>query len=205
MNDANIILRNICYDDLEDIKKLHEDFFPVRYSHDYYQSVISGKGFNGGLLTTVVAESILTKEILGFVFYQYINTSSCEDDSIFGVYKSKEICYILVIGLRSSCRGKGLGSVLMKKCIEDARNNKNCGAVYLHVIHYNKAAINFYEKNNFICLRKLSDFYCIDNLFYDAFLYVYYVNGFKPPLTFRLIENFMYVNNIFSYFQFILS
>lgn len=87
----------------------------------------------------------------------------------------------------------GVGSLLVSKCIEYAMNNKNCGAVYLHVITYNNVALKFYENNNFEYFKELDAFYHIDNVYYSAYLYVYYINGYEG------INNTKYVIIIIKY------
>lgn len=71
----------------------------------------------------------------------------------------------------------------MSEVVEYAASIASCRAVYLHVISYNKTAILFYEKNAFHALRKLRNFYYINGQYYDAYLYVFYVNGGRPPCT----------------------
>ena len=66
-----------------------------------------------------------------------------------------------------------------------------CRAVYLHVITYNTVAIEFYTRKNFVYVKRLSNFYFLKperspypgRTLYDAFLYAYYINGGRPPLT----------------------
>ena len=69
--------------------------------------------------------------------------------------------------------------MLVSKCIEYAKTNKKCGAVYLHVITYNKVALKFYENNNFEYFKEIESFYYIDDTYYGAYLYVYYINGYE--------------------------
>eukprot|EP00959_Pyramimonas_sp_CCMP1952_P416781 8731785-Pyramimonas_sp.AAC.1 len=69
--------------------------------------------------------------------------------------------------------------------------NKSDTTVYLHVITLNLAAIQFYSKLQFECVRCLHEFYTIHGERkptpgqerYDALLFIYYVNGGHPPFT----------------------
>ena len=46
----------------------------------------------------------------------------------------------------------------------------DCGAVWLHVIAYNKKAIALYKRAGFVCYRSLPNFYTINGASFDAFL-----------------------------------
>lgn len=70
---------------------------------------------------------------------------------------------------------------LIKQVIDYASTMTNCGAVYLHVISYNKPAIHLYQKMLFIRIRKLRSFYYINNKSYDAYLFIYYVKRGQSP------------------------
>lgn len=72
---------------------------------------------------------------------------------------------------------------LVQEVIKYASGLDTCKAVYLHVIVHNDAAILFYKKMSFRCLRKLRDFYYIKGQHYDSYLFVYYVNGGRSPCS----------------------
>lgn len=50
MND--LVYRPVTEDDFAQLKCLHEEFFPVRYSDNFYKDVCAGRGLNGGQLFT---------------------------------------------------------------------------------------------------------------------------------------------------------
>jgi ribosomal protein S18 acetylase RimI-like enzyme len=74
-------------------------------------------------------------------------------------------------------------STLIWQVVQYASAMPLCKAVFLHVIEYNTGAIMFYKRNRFQCIRRLVSFYQINSQNYDAFLYVYYVNGGSPPYS----------------------
>lgn len=80
---SQINFRSIRREDLVEIKKLHESMFPVRYSDDYFVGATENRGINNGKLQTIIAEDADTKEIAGFLFYQYLNMNECEDMNMF--------------------------------------------------------------------------------------------------------------------------
>eukprot|EP00850_Spirogloea_muscicola_P001500 SM000005S17297 [mRNA] locus=s5:1204230:1205549:- [translate_table: standard] len=81
----------------------------------------------------------------------------------------------------SSPSSSAAASALVQKVTKYADASGSCRGVYLHVISYNRAAILFYKKASFQCVRRLPAFYAIAGRAYDAYLYVYYVNGGRPP------------------------
>ena len=108
MEEASIIelkdvaYRSIQYCDMDEIKAIHNEAFPIKYSDEYYFNACNQRGIDNGDLQTIIAYSKINNEILGFIFYQFLLTSDCEDQNLFKS-DSLEICYVLVIGLKQSC------------------------------------------------------------------------------------------------------
>ena len=191
--------RLISPEDHDRIKALHEECFPVRYSDSFYRNACMGQGFRGGSLYTCLCVEQATKLVVGFIIAQVQPENEVEDTGLLGVRLSpnvvssetgravesdasvRQVCYILTLGLDNAYRRAGLGSRLLEYCIAYARSNRNCGAVYLHVIHNNPSAIAFYKRNDFLQLRSLSNFYIINGERHTAFLLIFYINGFQRP------------------------
>ena len=68
--------------------------------------------------------------------------------------------YILTLGVAEGFRHLGIASRLVAFVVQHARDSL-CRAVYLHVIDYNKAAIQFYRRNEFEELALIRRFYKI--------------------------------------------
>lgn len=113
--------------------------------------------------------------------------------------------YIMTLGSSPTMRRKGLSTKLVSDCIRLVQQVKDCGAIYLHVITYNDAAIRFYEKLGFyrieeiqgefqwqigllslkvdisstmhIYMKKQTDYYVIDGETFNSYLYAKFVNG----------------------------
>lgn len=60
-------------------------------------------------------------------------------------------------------RSKGLAKKLFDEIIIYAMAHQNIQIVSLHVVAYNKRAINFYKKNGFVLLENLEEHYHIMN------------------------------------------
>jgi Acetyltransferase (GNAT) family len=70
--------------------------------------------------------------------------------------------------------------MLLQRCILYAQSQPRCGAMYLHVITYNVAAIRLYEKAGFTFIKQVPDYYKISGNLYSCYLYVKYINGAVP-------------------------
>jgi ribosomal protein S18 acetylase RimI-like enzyme len=95
----NIKFRAIRKDDFQCIKRLHEEFFPVKYSDEFYRDACIGIGVNDSPLYTCLAvkETVNSvglssssegksrkgvDEIVGFIFAQFIPYERSEDKDI---------------------------------------------------------------------------------------------------------------------------
>uniref|UniRef100_A0A7S2GZ31 N-alpha-acetyltransferase 60 n=1 Tax=Octactis speculum TaxID=3111310 RepID=A0A7S2GZ31_9STRA len=212
--------RPLCPEDLEELKSLHEEWFPVRYSKAFYESVVHGVvlGSDAPLFSLVAvddhqndddgtvtsaAESMDTSgqidttspeirplpraNIIGAVIAQIMEAATCGDvDLAPDEYK---VLYILTLGTASRYRRQGVAKTLVQRCISYAQSVHDCAAVYLHVITYNTAAISFYKDNGFQCLREIADYYLIDQMKYNCYLYIHYTEK-KPPKRFLWFSYF---------------
>jgi ribosomal protein S18 acetylase RimI-like enzyme len=95
--------------------------------------------------------------IYGAVMASTIPLTSIEDHGLLAAddYTHTHAMYILTLGSRAAVRRRGVASALLAECIEAARRQPQCGAVYLHVKADNISALRFYEKNGFRNVRFL--------------------------------------------------
>ena len=195
--------------DLNELKQLHELFFPLSYSDAFYNRAVKGIGIHGKRLYSIIVidniineNNIIIPKMVGFVLAQFINVLDCGDESLyyhslFQIPKHNKVCYILTIGIIETYRKHGIATYLIKQVIQYAKSNSKCGCVYLHVIDYNKVAMQFYENNNFIKLRYIEEFYTIHNQPYSSYLYIYYMNDALNPDSNNITSNISnYFNNI---------
>lgn len=186
-SDSLLNYRAINADDKEILQKLHEEFFPVRYSAQFYDDLAKGVGIFNGKLFSIIVENE-RKEVIGFVLGQLLDyPTQCEDHDLFNSADSvSQVFYILTIGCVASYRQQGIATNLIQRCISYANSIPTCGAVYLHVIEYNSGAVKLYQKNRFQYLKTNKDFYFIDNKYYSAFVYVYYLHEYQLPVQNQL-------------------
>lgn len=190
---ARLTYRSIELRDKEQLKSLHEEFFPVRYSPTFFDDMSLGKGIHGGNLFSILAvDSENTSVIQGFILAQFVAyPTDSEDHQLFSAATGDPdyVLYILTLGVRHEYRRHGLASQLLRLCKEHALTNPACGAIYLHVISYNTGAMQLYSKSHFVRLRQINNFYHIENKYFSAELYIYYIHGFAPPIVTTLIQS----------------
>ena len=87
------------------------------------------------------------------------------------------VFYIMTLGTVSTYRNLGVATALIQKCRDLIQRDPSCGALYLHVITHNHAAIQFYEKLGFYRVKTIRDYYTIDGVNYDCYLYAAYFHG----------------------------
>jgi len=163
--------RELQESDFEALKSLHGDFFPVKYSDMFFANACKGVGLRGGQLYNLVAvqpprgmstwegeeEEEEEERIVGFLLAQVFDASTAEDADLFfpTLLSPKRVCYVLTLGFIPEYRRAGLASLFILKLRNDMELDPYCGAVYLHVITTNNAALHFYSHNDFLCLRSL--------------------------------------------------
>jgi len=128
----SMVYRSVLSDDFEEIKRLHEAFFPVRYSDQFYVDTCNGKGMRGGSLYSTVA--VHQSRIVGFALAQLLPyPEQTEDKDLFpGCHQYNTpsyACYILTLGIVDEFRRLGLGTALICNCENYAKTFENCGAV----------------------------------------------------------------------------
>ncbi|KAL8006520.1 putative GNAT domain, acyl-CoA N-acyltransferase [Plasmopara halstedii] len=195
-----IYFRNLASSDIPQVRALHEDWFPIRYNQTFYDGAAQGLWMETGgpLFARLAVESqTLLKlqapfqsspdhrrdeHIYGAVTASTLPLSKIDDSDLISSddWEHTHVMYILTLGTQASVRRMGIASALLQECITQACRQPQCGAVYLHVKADNLSARQFYEKNGFQNLRYLQDYYMIDGVRHDAFLYIRYVNGAVP-------------------------
>lgn len=141
-----------------------------------------------------IENGIHNSAIVGFVVGSFFRSSKCPQNIrpllVRNTKKHSLMFYIMTLGAVPEFRKKGLGSELVKRCLELARSEHKCGVVYLHVIRYNTNAIRFYEKLGFVRITEIPDYYCIDGDNYNCFLYAKFINGNETkPSLFTIISD----------------
>lgn len=181
----------ICYrpiqpSDLEILERSHGDLFPIRYESEFFQNVVNGRDIVSWAAVDRNRPNGQSDELIGFVTARIVLVKDSEIGDMLKYNPSKPdqtLVYILTLGVVDGYRNLGIASALIHKVIKYASSIPTCRAVYLHVISYNNPAIHLYKKMSFKCVRRLQGFYLINDRSYDAYLFVYYVNGGRSPCS----------------------
>ena len=169
---SGVLFREIEEKDFLEIKALHRECFPVQYEDSFFRNACKRLGVRKTPLVSVIAVECESSKVIGCILAQFNKVGKIEDKNLFAdsYEPAREVLYILTLGLTQEYRRSGLGTRLLQFTLDIARNNVSCGAIYLHVIHYNEAAIRFYERNDFMFFRSLDEFYSIGESYFMAYL-----------------------------------
>ncbi|XP_074647467.1 N-alpha-acetyltransferase 60-like [Tubulanus polymorphus] len=191
-------LRFLNSGDIDEIKLLCRDWFPIDYPDSWFQDIASNAKFYS-------LASVYNGKIIGLIVSEVKTRSKCnkEDaDILSGSYPNTvQVAYILSLGVAQEYRRHGIASLLLDNLLNHLTRNEsvNCKAVYLHVLTTNVAAIRFYEHRHFIHHSYLPYYYSIKGQPRDGYTYVLYINGGQPPWS--LLDLFKQVGTFVSKLQ----
>ncbi|KAL2921443.1 Histone acetyltransferase MCC1 [Bienertia sinuspersici] len=183
---SSIGYRPIGPSDLEILQQLHADLFPIRYEPEFFHNVVNRREIISWGAVDRNRPNAQSDELIGFVTIKIVLARESEITDLvrFDPTRSDQsLVYILTLGVVESYRNFGVASGLIREVTRYAKTIPTCRAAYLHVISYNTPAIYLYKKMSFTCVRRLYGFYLIEGQHYDAYLFVYYVNGGRSPCS----------------------
>lgn len=151
-------------EDLDGLQRLQDDLFPVRYSQNFYQSLVSGRDpHNVCILATN------RNEIIGVASARVIfpNKSGTPPSPLSRRISDRE-GYISTLGVHPEFRRIGLGRALLHRIIDFLRQEFRCKTATLHVHVENSAAIALYKNEGFRVDKILQNHYFFDEKHHDA-------------------------------------
>jgi histone acetyltransferase MCC1 len=86
-----------------------------------------------------------------------------------------KLFYIMTVG--TTIKHAGIGTILIQHCIDQVRKDPACGVLYLHVLTTNIAAIHMYERLGFYRVQEIPNYYTIDLVPRNCYLYAKYYHG----------------------------
>lgn len=215
MSSTEVVYRPLAPRDLNQLKELHVDFFPVRYDDQFFTDCINGIGTMGDPLFTVLATTLVDNRevIIGFIITQFQPTEESDIDQLFDFFHHpEEVCYILTLGVRREFRRGGYAKKLMKYVFSHCRSNERCGLVctvfvltnncdnraipciqiYLHTLSTNLEAVRYYQSRKFFIMQEFQNFYSFGGKNHSSYLLAHYIDPYVPPVTFRMGEYVRY-------------
>lgn len=185
---GNIRLRSLLPSDVDAVKELCRDWFPIEYPEQWFQDITgSGKFFSAAAV-----DEDEESTIIGLIIAETKQQSRCnqEDRGLVSsfCYYDPLVTYILSLGVVSRRRREGIASLLLSHLIQhltsytEASGRNASRAIFLHVLSTNQGAIDFYRRQGFQIHRQLPLYYLIDGNCHDGCSFVKYING-GPPWT----------------------
>lgn len=176
----DVQLRFLCPDDLEEVRTLCQDWFPIDYPLSWYEDITSSTRFFA--LAAVYNFTIIGLIVAEIKPYSKLNK---EDRGILSesMGRDADIGYILSLGVHRKYRQNGIGSLLLDSLINHltTAERHKVKAIFLHVLTTNQTAILFYERRGFVLHSFLPYYYSIRGKCKDGFTYVSYLNGGHSP------------------------
>eukprot|EP00271_Cylindrocystis_brebissonii_P001246 TRINITY_DN11573_c0_g1_i1.p1 TRINITY_DN11573_c0_g1~~TRINITY_DN11573_c0_g1_i1.p1 ORF type:complete len:179 (+),score=29.97 TRINITY_DN11573_c0_g1_i1:921-1457(+) len=134
---------------VQQLRKINTSIFPVRYQDKFYADAV-----NAGELTK-----------LAFYGDLYVGAMACriekkpmaEGDEPSGAPGNR--VYIMTLGVLAPYRRLGVGSKLLKHCIDVALQDPSLDEIFLHVQINNEEALAFYNKFGFSITETVYNYY----------------------------------------------
>ncbi|GLV45902.1 N(alpha)-acetyltransferase 60 [Carabus blaptoides fortunei] len=177
---ADVQLRFLCPGDLDEVRALCQDWFPIDYPLSWYEDITSSTRF-------YALAAVYNQVIIGLIVAEikpYINLNTEDQGILPATYaKNADVGYILSLGVSKQFRRNGIASLLLDSLLGHLTTveRRKVKAVFLHVLTTNSAAILFYEHRRFRLHCFLPYYYSIRGRCKDGFTYVLYINGGHPP------------------------
>jgi len=178
----NFLFRRIYPADVDNLRQLCNQLFPIQYPDSWYDFVTSGHLRTVAIFHEGVMIAVIICELKKRFQIQK------EDESIlswtFG--HDASVGYILSLGVSEAYRGLGLGTLLLNHQLE-LFNRDKCFVVYLHVLSTNLTARRFYEKRQFTKHLTMPYYYTIGGVPADGISYARYMNNGYRKLPLPII------------------
>ena len=194
---SQIIYKPLTPENVEEVKKLHIEWFPVKYEEEFFnQTLINNQGqyFTVGAFYYIkIGENEYNEVILGLIICQWIfvenlffkmtnkeigkeisDNINYEEEAKFFLSGNKfyHCAYIMSLGVIDECRKMGIATTMLKSILNYIISFDFVVGIYLNVISTNISAKKFYEKNGLKCVNHIKDYYPIENKTYDCDVYL---------------------------------
>ena len=193
----NIIYKPLTKQDIEETKNLHKEWFPIKYSDKYFNTIFNskeGKYFSIGAFCNIINEETKEKKeiIIGLALCEWIvgsdyffkvfgkesaleiskNINYIEEVYSYLKYDDYHCIYIMTIGVLDEFRKMKIGSNIVERIINIGLSDKLCIGIFLDVIYYNYSAIKFYKRNEFKKVKTNKNYYNLNGTKYDAHVFL---------------------------------
>ena len=176
--------------DITELKLLQLELFPIQYSDSLYDEIGSQIVSLGCYLKHPSYNLGEIPMLVGAILFRVQTNASNSHLRWTYLMSSTRCTYIITIGVVTILRGRGIAKNLLNYCLDYSSACESTPLyVSLHVAEYNSEAIPFYEGFGFELAEKLDSHYYINNEYFDAYHYIYYLSpSQKPILTWKNLQ-----------------
>ena len=197
LSSDNITYKPLTKQNLLEVKNLHKEWFPIKYSDNYFETIFNnktGKYFSLGAFYRIKNEknNEYKEIIIGLAFCEWFigsdffvkifgkdvipdinkNINYIEEVYSYITCDDYNCIYIMTIGVMDEFRKMKIGTNLLNRIIDIGLKNKLCVGIFLDVIYYNNSAIKFYKKNDFKKVMTNKNYYNIKGNKYDSYVFL---------------------------------
>lgn len=181
--DYNVTYKKLEVKHIEQLAELHKILFPVKYSKEYFRSIIhNNENIKIGAFIKIENVNYLIGFILVKIYNDYYFNSFISNEEITTNLFNRsfltkmlfpyKIAYLSTIGVIDEFKRQGISTTLLFKVEKELTERSDILGIMLHVLSYNKKAINLYEKFDYIkASNKSLNHYFINDAYQDAFVY----------------------------------
>jgi len=152
-----IVTRPLRPADLDEVKELQRQLFPVRYNDSFYNKLFSPGYF------TLVGCRDASGEIITIASARIVDDNARRLDNA--------AAYIMTLGVKESHRRRNLGTRALYEILELVAEQTNAAVAQLHVKCDNVGAVAFYRRNGFVEQALCKEHYLILGTRYDALIF----------------------------------
>ncbi|KAJ9460263.1 Histone acetyltransferase MCC1 [Diplonema papillatum] len=153
-SDAPVTFRSMSPWWLAEVRRIHEELFPISYSEKFYSAMM-----RGGLLAVVAVQD---ERVVG------VATGRVDAAKGWPFWQAANSGYISTFGVEYAMRKRNVGSSLLGEIISRLYV-AGCQTINLHVLTENMPAVRFYAKHGFRTVERLEAYYFVNGQFYDAY------------------------------------
>ena len=179
---SDITFRLLDKTDIPELSNLHKEWFPVDYEDQFYHTATTdpnnvslGAFYNkkgckkGALLVGAILAKLQYDDSVsdlvnrrGWCYKLARALNCCREQDI--------ILYVMTFGVVDELRRIGIGSELIKRCVEAGKKRvPYCNGLSLHVIEHNRSGISFYKRQGYRQLKYHTNFYQVKGKGYGAY------------------------------------
>ena len=187
IRNEDLTFRPMTAEDLPQFKALMAEWFPFEYSDYFYDQAFTSTNYSflacswtppnqskSYIIAGILIRFETDSRAFNYVTDKEITTKISCCTRLINYLKNwnNENAYISTIGVIDEARRLGIASRLLDIAYEKAKKKKNCVSISLHVLTTNQQAIRCYEKNGFVHVCNVKNYYTIQGKTYDARYYV---------------------------------